>query len=113
MATCFCGCGERVGVFQRGLNRNGAGTLTLLDRLRDARDRAGGDLALLAELSDLVTRGESHVEVWTGIRHGQVPTRNRSRDFRAEWNEWGTSATRLLGRLAERAPAHHSFERGQ
>jgi hypothetical protein len=46
MAECFCGCGRKVGITSRGMNKQGRRTVGLLAKLREARDMIERDLPL-------------------------------------------------------------------
>jgi hypothetical protein len=109
MADCFCGCGRKVGLTTRGMNKQGRRTVELLDKLRAAREKLeregpaveGGDSGpLIARLGEMIEEGEEYEGFWTYAVHGgELPPPSEVRPFKRAWVEWGKRGmrfTRLL-----------------
>ncbi|MGH2963819.1 MAG: hypothetical protein ACRDMH_00340 [Solirubrobacterales bacterium] len=103
MATCFCGCGESIGLTDRGVNKQGHRTLELLAKLEHIND-AVGELDYLHVLDSLIEEGEGYGVEWTGIRHGQVVLpRGEARAFKRQWENWGKRGMMLTAAVQKDA----------
>lgn len=98
---CFCGCGDKIGLTQRGVNKQGRRTVEQLEKLRgiEARTevlRAAGDLEFQAAanrflevLRFLIGEGEGYESSWKDIVHFDMTPVEGILDFKRAWNEWG------------------------
>ncbi|HEX6206096.1 MAG TPA: hypothetical protein VFZ29_09865 [Solirubrobacterales bacterium] len=108
MADCFCGCGRKVKFGSRGMNRNGAGTVSLVRQLEETRAaleergplRPTGDNGpILATYDQRIEDGLAYADAWTDAVHNNgVDVGPRSAfAFKREWNSWGKDAQEFDG----------------
>ncbi len=103
MATCFCGCGEKVRFTERGINKQGLRTVELLAKLEHLR-AAIGDLDSFHVLDSLIEKGQDYQVEWTGLRHGRVVLSPAdARAFKREWENWGKRGMTLKAVLEKHA----------
>lgn len=100
-SECFCGCGQRVGFTQRGVNKQGRRTLEQLEKLRGIETRteglrAAGDSEFeaatdrfLGVLRLLIGEGEGYVSAWKDIVHFDINPDEGIFNFKSAWNAWG------------------------
>jgi hypothetical protein len=103
MAECFCGCGRKLGFGNRGMNRNGRATASLVEQLEATKAvieqrgplTPGGDNAeMLESYERKIERGIEFREAWLDALHngpGDIPPRN-ALAFKREWSAWGKDA---------------------
>ena len=109
MATCNCGCGEKIGLGRRGMNKNIRRTDDLLARLEKAQEDAlhfqpfpDSDPAGMREMvGDLVEKGESYRLFWIDATHGDHPSAvSEALDIKRDWNQWTRSVFSITAILA-------------
>jgi hypothetical protein len=108
MAECFCGCGRKVKLGSRGINRNGAATASLVAQLEATEEaliergplKPGGDAGPMIEAHrERISEGMVFSSVWAQAVHGnglEIPPRE-ALDFKRRWNAWGKSARKYDG----------------
>jgi hypothetical protein len=107
MAECFCGCGRKVGITSRGMNKQGRRTVGLLAKLREAREKLDRDEGAAnpvflfdfavhegaderdpdsisrkmgEQLDELIEEGEEYEQIWINAVHGYVPPPSEARE---------------------------------
>jgi len=111
VAKCYCGCGRKVGLSDRGLNKQGRRAVKLVGRLRAARRETaergplteGGEVEpLLESLDELIEEGEGWENFWANCIHDDtfvlIPAEDR-REAKAEWVKWGQTGMHLASLL--------------
>jgi hypothetical protein len=105
MTECFCGCGTKVKLRDRGLNKQGRGTADLVASLRQTRElvvergplREGGKVEpLLESIDGEIAEGESYERFWAGVMHREIePGASEALSLKRGWLDWFKKAKAL------------------
>lgn len=115
MASCFCGCGRRVGFGSRGMNKNGARTLDVVARLRDERDytlaegpaieggaNPGDWQEAMDRLGAFIEQGEDFVDFWRDCIHGEeLPPPGEAQRIKRNWIDWYSQGKSVASNLED------------
>ena len=98
---CFCGCGDKIGLTKRGVNKQGRRTVEQLEKLRGIEERTerlrsseGAEFQsasdeLVEVLHLLIREGEDYESTWRLIVHADYIPAEGIMNFKRAWNEWG------------------------
>lgn len=105
MAECFCGCGRKVKLLDRGLNSQGRHTVELVANLTSAREHLeegplveGGDNTPVIEgmLTPAIDEGHEFAEFFRrAVHHEPLPGPREANQLRGEWRAWRKNAESL------------------
>ncbi|MHB8659667.1 MAG: hypothetical protein ACYC91_17310 [Solirubrobacteraceae bacterium] len=100
MADCNCGCGLKVRLGRRGMNKNIRRTDDLLATLKQAQQDALGfkpspdsnPEGIKEMVDDLLLKGEDYRRFWIEATHGDHPqVVSEALEIKHGWNQWTRS----------------------